>query len=215
MNSFLVRIMPIAIAIGVSQFILVSCQDYEVDNLTEKAYRQWIDTDNDSHVDQLSCTSTAQSATLQWVCGTFPFQVQIGDTKLGQVTDPTASQADIIEQLERSDYGGNTAYGKTTSGVSVEYTKTITGWDPTDNNVTAWIWTQDADTSADPTSTQSVLWKGGDGIWVSTFPAAGDVPYIIAVDQDVNWMGEFEHIPTEWLGGDMSGNVTTTETLDD
>ena len=161
-----------------------------------------------------------QKATVKWLCGTLPFQIKIGSYTFGQVTDPTNTVEDVVEQLNRAAtvFGGNVTPLGSGTGFAPEVTKTITGWNPDENNITAFIWTKAADGSApDPsassTYSQDGLWTGSEGIWVSTFPAEGDVPYIIAVDQNVDWMGELTHIPTTWLGGDMSSDNSTVVTV--
>ena len=56
------------------------------------------------------------------------------------------------------------------------------------NYITAWIWTKGTDPALDADGGNS------EGVWSSTFPAEGEVPYIIAVDQDQNWTKEFQNI---------------------
>jgi hypothetical protein len=68
--------------------------------------------------------------------------------------------------------------------------KTVTGWNPDVNNVTAYVWKyENANTS--PSSAT--------GIWTSAFPGTGAIPYIIAVDQDVEPMPERIPIPDDWM----------------
>ena len=121
-------------------------------------------------------------------------------------------------QLARSatTYGGKVTESGSSTGINPSFTRTITGWDPAANNISAYIWTRgtapELPATTPSSSSSDGLWTGPEGIWVSTFPEAGDVPYIIAVDQDVNWMPERTHIPEEWLGGDMTTpNATTTK----
>lgn len=141
-----------------------------------------------------------QWATVRWLQGTLPIQVKVGDTYFGQVTDPTADVADIQDQLNRAGdaLGGPTCPGYLVSpGRAPEVTKTIVGntWNPQTNNVTCFVWKAATPTSS-PESTE--------GVWTSAFPGTGEIPYMIAVDQDTQWKGEGEHIPAEWMeGGDM------------
>jgi len=62
------------------------------------------------------------------------------------------------------------------------------------NYITAWIWTKGTDPALDADGGNS------EGVWSSTFPAEGEVPYIIAVDYDQEWTNEFliisEKIPS-------------------
>ena len=48
------------------------------------------------------------------------------------------------------------------------------------------------------------VWESEPGVWSSIFPTSGEVPYIIALDQNVDWMNELFHIPATWIGGDMT-----------
>ncbi len=149
-----------------------------------------------------------QEATIQWLCGTLPIQVKVGDYTFGQVTDPTKSVEDVAGQLDRAatTYGGDvTPEGTVVTGTGPDIsTKDITGWNPSTNNITAFVWTKGTSPQAAVSYSKEGLRKGGEGIWVSTFPVAGAVPYIIAVDQNVKWMAEEVHVPTTWIGGDMS-----------
>ena len=124
-----------------------------------------------------------QEAKISSLCGTLPFQVKVGDTYFGQVTNPTASVADIEAQLARgaSEHGGTVCpSGTRPAGVPLTYTKVIDNntWNPESNNVSAFVWTN-RDPSVDPAD------NSVSGVWESTFPLDGEVPYIIAVDQDV------------------------------
>lgn len=161
-----------------------------------------------------------QEATIKWLCGTLPFQLKIGDFTFGQVTDPT-NLTDTKTQLARTAdvYGGTVTTIPATPGIAPELKVEISGWNPDTNNVTAWIWIAGTDPVTPPNPSGSAsyshegLWTGAEGIWVSTFPDAGDVPYIICTDQTVDWMGEQTHIPTTWLGGDMSTDDATSTTI--
>ena len=144
-------------------------------------------------------TTVTQTATMAHLCGTLPFQITVGDNSFEKVTDPT-DQTQTLKQLN----GETTANTLTPAGSpggnwDPDYKIDITGWDPKTNNITAAI-------MADKYSyTGSSLWPGEwTGVWTSEFPAPGDVPYIIAVDTDVEWMGEKISIPADWIGGDMS-----------
>lgn len=156
---------------------------------------------------------TTQTAKVQYLCGTMPHQIQVGNTYFGQVTDPT-NKEQSHNQLNTTFtdpsgyvYGQGTVYDRTnptTPGVDPEVEeKEIEGWNPDENNVTAYVWQIDADLTKSPGNATS-------GVWTSTFPAPGTVPYMIAVDQTVEWNGEQVSIGVthpEWLnGGDFSNN---------
>lgn len=141
-----------------------------------------------------------QEATITYLCGTLPHQITVGNTTFGQVTDPTnleQTKAQLVKDPSILGEGTTCAQGSI-PGIYPSVTKTIenNSWDPDNNNITATIW-KIASPAADPTSTT--------GVWTSTFPSAGEVPYIIAVDQDKEVMSEGQHIPESWMAaGDMS-----------
>ena len=129
-----------------------------------------------------------QEAKVTSLCGTLPFQVKVGDTYFGQVSNPTASAADIEAQLARGaeEYGGSVyAHGTNSVGVTLNYTKTIenNSWNPDANNISAFVWTNKKPEVSPADNSTSEIWE-------STFPKVGEVPYIIAVDQDVEPDGE-------------------------
>jgi hypothetical protein len=144
----------------------------------------------------------SQTATVTYLCGTMPHQVKVGDTYFGQVTDPTdleQTQAQLVKDPSILGVGTTCAAGST-PGIYPSVTKEIEGWDPDENNITAIVW-KIASPAADPASTE--------GVWTSEFPEEGEVPYIIAVDQNVQWMPESQSIPSSWFeGGDMSSKTT-------
>ena len=169
--------------------------DYDFNDIvvdvSQNQFYSWKDTDGDGHVDELVHLSTTQSASIPHQCGTLPYQLKIGDTYLGQVTDPT-NKALSETQLARDkdDTGGDltTVFSKDYQGVELEFSKKVEGWDPDQNNITAWIWTKGTDPTVDADGGMSY------GVWSSTFPAEGEVPYIIAVDHDQEWTKEFQII---------------------
>lgn len=137
-----------------------------------------------------------QWATVQLLCGILPIQIQVGDTYFGQVTDPTAGTTAVINQLNRenpdTNYGGPTCPGGTAANrIEPGVIKTVTGWNPDTNNVTAYVWKLE-DASVAPSASTT-------GIWTATFPGTGAIPYIIAVDQDVDPMPERMPIPEDWM----------------
>lgn len=159
----------------------------------------------------------SQSVTFKWQCGTLPYQIKVGNKTFGQVTDPTeVSGTSSEDQLARpaTDLGGTTTpSGTTVSGLDPQYNfsandKTTIGWDPNENNITAFIWTRGTATTASYSYNNDGIWDNGwTGVWTSEFPEKGGVPYIIAVDPNVDWMGEEESIfkaHPDWTGGDMT-----------
>ena len=173
------------------------------------------DPDGEFIVNYNGATKT-QSATLAHQCGTLPYKIQIGSATFGQVTDPTNKSQSETQLASDTDLGGNvtTTIPDGYNGNEPNITKTIIekDWIPSENNITAYIWTK----GTSPTASYSYynengIWDDGwTGVWTSEFPKKGGVPYIIAVDPNVDWMGEKESIfeaHPDWNGGDMtSGN---------
>ncbi len=165
--------------------------DYDFNDIvvdvSQNQFYRWIDTDSDGHLDELVHLSTTQSAMIQHQCGTLPYQLKIGDTYFGQVTDPTNEDLSRTQLAREADVTGGdltTVVSKDYQGVNPGFEKSVSGWDPDQNNITAWIWTKGTDptTPADGGSSS--------GVWASTFPTEGEVPYIIAVDHDQEWTAE-------------------------
>ncbi len=136
-----------------------------------------------------------QEATFKWLCGTLPFQISIGSDNniytFGKVTDPT-NQSQTNAQLAGttssiSTYSPENGYSTGWApSFTVNFSQTSTPanpWNPESNNISASIWTK----GTSPTEEAD---DESEGVWTSTFPEQGDVPYIIAVDQDQEWTEE-------------------------
>ena len=175
--------------------------DYDFNDIvvdvTQKTTQIWIvDTEtHEAYPDPDTEPEIEQEATVKYLCGTLPVQVKVGNTYFGQVSDPT-NATNRVTQLQRAwnVYGGSTwTPGTPTSSAELTVTKTIddNSWVPDNNNITAYVWKlEDAGTAPSVSTT---------GIWTATFPGKGAIPYIIAVDQDVNPMPERQHIPDDWM----------------
>ena len=160
----------------------------------------------------------SQSATIQWLCGTLPFQIGIGDYTFNQVTDPTNKTQTLAQLNGTSSSTSTTPATGFTTGIDpkfkVDFDQTTTPanpWNPSTNNIIAYIWTKGTSPTASYSYNKEGIWDNGwTGVWTSEFPEKGGVPYIIAVDPNVDWMGEKESIfeaHPDWTGGDMtSGN---------
>lgn len=150
----------------------------------------------------------SQQAKLRWLCGTLPFQVTIGNYTFKRVTDPTDLTQTQKQLNGETTENKVTIIGKYDTGINPEFVTDITGWDPDKNNISATIWTQrKLEGSTDDSSNLDGPW-----VWRSEFPSVGTVPYIIAVDPlDKYIQPELEHIPTTWLGGDMSTDTYTVD----
>lgn len=161
----------------------------------------------------VSYPTVTQKASFVYCCGTLPFQVKIGDKEFNRVTDPTDAD-NTYKQLSGSSDADNTKVTQLGSSTGIEpgysftyeyqYSETSPTptlfWNPDANNISATIWTERDLNGA----TDSSAGVDGPWAWVSNFPNTGDVPFIIATDQSVNWSGELTHVDFNWLGGDMS-----------
>lgn len=175
--------------------------DYDFNDIvvdvTQKTTQIWvINTETQEAVPKPGTTpEITQEATVKYLCGTLPVQVKVGNTYFGQVSDPT-NATDRVTQLQRAGnvYGGPTwTSGTPTNSTELTVTKTIpdNSWNPDGNNITAYVWKlEDAGTAPSASTT---------GIWTAAFPGKGAIPYIIAVDQDVDPMPERQHIPDDWM----------------
>jgi hypothetical protein len=141
---------------------------------------------------ELLSEDVGQKATISYFCGTMPVQVKVGDTFFGQVTDPTADAAIVETQLARDPgiFDGPVCTRTVPpTGTTVNYTKEVTGWNPDLNYISVYVWTKKNPWVARPSVQTDDIWTTT-GIWTSTFPENGAVPYIIAVDQGVWPIGE-------------------------
>lgn len=136
-----------------------------------------------------------QEATVRWMGGTVPLQVKVGDTTFGKVTAPveqeqTARQlmGEIIENPAENSAKRNLGYQPMFRQQAV--TKTITGWNPDENNITVYVWWNG-----------EYVTEGQNQTWANTFPERGSIPFMVATDtyDEPNWTSEGEDITeTDW-----------------
>jgi len=133
-----------------------------------------------------------QTATITHLCGTLPFQVTVGDYTFPVVTDPT----NVAQTLAELSAEGVTR----ASGWDPMVTKTITGWDMENNNINIKVAQNPADAIilTKEWGVEVIREDESKHIYNIGFPDLGEVPLIIAVDQTVQWMEEYEHIPESW-----------------
>ena len=170
----------------------------------------------------VSYPTVSQQAEFVYCCGTLPFQVVIGYKEFNRVTDPTDADNTNL-QLSGSTDADNTKVTILGAKTGIEpdyvfsydyqYSETSPTptpfWDPDANNIFAAIWTE-RDLNGAIDSSEGI---DGPWVWVSNFPDTGDVPFIIATDQSVNWSPELTHVDFNWLGGDMSTDNSYTITV--
>ncbi len=131
-----------------------------------------------------------QYATIKHLCGTKAFQVKVGDYTFPTVTNPT-DETTTLNELTRA-----TGWNPVDENSAV--TKKITGWDKDQNNISITDNGTNNGVFTEPFGTEPVEENAQDHIYKITFPGNGEVPFIIAVDQTVGWMEEYQHIPESW-----------------
>lgn len=146
-------------------------------------------------------TEVKQEATVKHLCGTLPIQVKVGDYEFGRVTDPTDTELTKKQLAKDATALASTKVAEqgkpNTANNCPDVTAVITGWNPAENNVMVTVWMNGPDGTSK------------DDKWVSKFPTPGSkTPYIIAVNQDFQWMPEGTLLTDEELrkGGDFSTN---------
>lgn len=158
-----------------------------------------------------------QKAKLVHVCGTVPFQLQVGNTFFPLVTDPTnqtqtrrqlvGNTSSTVTQLD-SNSGSMWDKQNNPTGWNPNEEKNITGWNPAQNNVHLFVWgtiqtgtyTNTGELAGDGNTYKDVVIEDFTGLTISkvNFPLNGSIPYIIAVDPDIPWMKEGLDIPENW-----------------
>lgn len=134
-------------------------------------------------------TSTANLAHL---CGTIPFQLQIGDTTLPKVDGNNAG-------ANEGDPGYEPAKDKDGGKYNDYINATVQNWNPETNNIKVTVWPNEAGVSTQDTDPHTYSNPNGSGV-TYTFPTDGcKNPYIIAVDQSVGWTRESYAVPENWF----------------
>ena len=148
-----------------------------------------------------------QTASIEHICGSLPFQVTVGNYTFPAVSDPT-NQEQTEDELGEVGEGTLNSSGSTGAptratlpGYDPEVTEHITGWDRNANNISIAVAGHGqssvlAEATAFGTKVEEE--NAEKHIYRIDFPDDGEVPLIIAVDRYVHWMDEFEHIPEEW-----------------
>ncbi len=119
---------------------------------------------------------TETIATVSHVCGTRPFEIQVGDYTFGLVNDPTDQERSRKELLKETTEGLPSVI-EHIIGWDPNVSATITGWNPSINNISVKVW---------PLGKQDAI----NGSWQVDFPLTGQVPYIMALPITVPWTDE-------------------------
>ena len=148
-----------------------------------------------------------QTASIEYICGSLPFQVTVGDYTFHAVSDPT-NQEQTEDELGDEGQGTLKASGSTGAptraaleGYDPEVTEHITGWNRETNNISIAVTGRGQSSvlaEATPFGTKVEEEDAEKHIYRIDFPGTGEIPLIIAVDRYIHWMGEHEHIPEAW-----------------
>lgn len=150
-----------------------------------------------------------QVVSIAHLCGTIPFDVHFKNSD----NSTTSIFGKLMGQNDGDGTGGDGYDPKEDVNYINKYVKTYTGeqpWDPNNNNIVVYVWPNAAGLTDVTGSGNSSLYNDGSNNLLDIknaqridFPKAGQFPYIIAVDQDINWMPELHSVPEAWF--------TTTE----
>ena len=141
------------------------------------------DTDfNDIVVDFKDDQLGHQTATIRAMGGTLDFTLNVAGTAVWtkSVNGPTLTPAINKEDMVNTD-PADTQFNRELATFS------ISGWNPSDNNISVTV------TYKDETS------KTGNTFYTIPFPEVGQVPMMFATDPSVLWMYERVDFPTWWL----------------
>lgn len=122
------------------------------------------------------------TAVIRHLCGTIPFQIKIGNTTFDKLPGKVN-----CNPAQDSEYTG-------------KYEKTVDGWNPNSNNITVTVWPNEAgDNTWKDEGNNGFVGKYPEDSKSFSFPSFGEFPYIIACDQNVNWMEENISVPDNWF----------------
>ena len=176
-------------------------------DVSQTSYVNVVYDENNNPVRVEDMTKRRQTASIEHICGSLPFQVTVGDFTFPVVSDPT-NQEQTEDELGNVGEGILNSAGSTGAptraaleGYDPDANAQITGWDRDLNNISIAV-TGRGQSSVLAEATpfgENVLEEDAEKhIYRINFPGNGEIPLIIAVDRYVHWMGEHEHIPVEW-----------------
>lgn len=119
--------------------------------------------------------SKVQTAEIKTLGGTLPFKVKVGDTEFDEV-NPNSYHSGTVPQRGFHPSAYNWAK------------KDITGWDPSTNNIKITVGSEAKENATELETARTI-----------NFPEEGKIPYIIAVDQTVDWSDEEVKVPSSWF----------------
>lgn len=157
--------------------------------------------------------SRKQIASIAHLCGTIPFEVFVGGQSMGKLMgqnnndsdygfDPKSVGPTEYKRLYVKTYNGTKSWSASESAPA--NSSNGLPWEPDQNNITVAVWPQAASVQAATDSGSNSVQNSVNQLDVKDaqrieFPDRGKFPYIIAVDQDINWMTELTSVPRSWF----------------
>ena len=146
-----------------------------------------------------------QIVSIAHLCGTIPFDVHF----LNQNGSTTSIFGKLMGNNNEDGTGGAGYDPKSDSDYINKYVKVYDAnlpWRPNDNNIVVYVWPEAAGLTEATGDGNSSLYNAGSNNLLDIkkaqridFPKKGQFPYIIAVDQDINWMPELHSVPEAWF----------------
>lgn len=150
-----------------------------------------------------------QTATISHLCGTIPFQVNIGTYSFpvmnGQNNNDSPSGFDPLTSNEKIGSDVNTTYQEACRERVINVGSGQV-WDAKNNNIIVTVWPKNKDRAE---VVDKINGNGGNlseeerrelpGAKNIGFPDRGALPYIIAVDPSVPWRKELATVPSSWF----------------
>lgn len=144
-------------------------------------------------VTNLQTGAKTQKMSLKHLCGTIPWQVQIGE---GSNKFVSAQLPGRNNNCETGGDGFDPTSDFTTYGSVINVTLSGNPWNPDENNIIFTSWPSAAGWE-NSGKTQNTYLAEADGR-TYTFAEGGEIPYIIACDPSIEWQKEGMTIPTNW-----------------
>lgn len=189
---------------------LGSTYDFDFNDIVVDVTEEVTSLEDDDHV----CLK--QTAKIVSLCGTIPFLVTIGDVAIGDGK---------FMNGRRSSLGNDYYSSYTTLSTETAYVKTLVDahfndgnyeshriWNPSTNNIKVYVYPNINTDGATTVYYNGLSTNGSQNnvngnnvqenvqeVQLVEFPKKGKFPYIIATDQNVNWMAENISIPASWL----------------
>lgn len=154
-----------------------------------------------------------QIVSVAHLCGTIPFDLHFKDENAITTTAIFDHKfAGKNDNANNTAGAGSPGYDpRSDANYMTKYVKTYTlstglPWRPDENNLVVYVWPNKAGLTDNMGDGNSSLYNDGTNNLLEIkaaqridFPKEGQFPYIIAVDQDINWTPELYQIPKSWF----------------